>query len=477
MWEIWTVEFLLYLTLATSLLAPLTSPSGKRRLAPFGVALAGLGAFIAMSSVLLYATSLGKPVSFYDGLIVQDSFTSLMLLGIGIATITYLVAVTTEGLGWTSSPSLYSLVPLALFGSFFLAGANDLLVILASWLLVSIISYVAVALPDSKESKAAAVRYIFVGSVATLMLVLAIAFAAVASGTYSFSLTSLQSLQSYAKALAALAVLFLLAALGFKVGLFPFHWWLPSVYGRGDGRTISLVATVIKLSFIATLTRVFVVIAAGSSISGPLALTLAALAVATMTYGNVAAFTTRDLQVILAYSSMAQIGYIFAAMAAAAYFAGDLNMHMLRIALYAIALQSIAYALAKSPLFAFTGSTARGLDSLRGLMRSSPLSAVTSSILLYSLLGVPPLLGFWGKLYLFLASAGYSVWLVLAALINSGVSSVYYIIASRELLSKEGPAPSVPRSYRASLLIGAVALICLGVIAPLLLSGLVTIYL
>ena len=478
MWEESTVEFLLYLTLAASLIAPVTSPLGRREnVAPAIVAAIGVGSFATLSGLLLYATA-SAPVQFYGGLVVQDSFTSLLLLGAALAAITYMIAIGVEGLQWASSPSLYSLIPLTLFGSFFLAGAANLLVILASWLLVSVVSYVVIASSDVKEAKGAAVRYAFVGIVATLILATSLAFYSIASGSYVLSLTPLSAGSGAAREVAALSVILLLAALGFKVGLFPFHWWLPSVYGRGDGRTVSFVAAVVKLAFIAVLGRALLVLSYGSPLAGDAALTVAVLAVATMTYGNVAAFTSRDLQVILAYSSMAQVGYILAALAAAAYFAGNLELSMLRLALYAVALQSIAYAIAKAPLFAFTGSTARELERLRGLMGVSPAAAVSASVLLYSLLGVPPLLGFWGKLYLFLSTSGYTVWLTLAALINSGVSAVYYIIASRELLTKQERPPTPPAmKYKIALVIAALLILVLGIVAPLFMSSLISVYL
>jgi NADH-quinone oxidoreductase subunit N len=477
-WEESTVEFLLYLTLAASLIAPVTSPLGRREnVAPAIVAAVGVGSFATLSGLLLYATA-SAPVQFYGGLVVQDSFTSLLLLGAALAAITYMIAIGVEGLQWASSPSLYSLIPLTLFGSFFLAGAANLLVILASWLLVSVVSYVVIASSDVKEAKGAAIRYAFVGIVATLILATSLAFYSIASGSYVLSLTPLGAGSGAAREVAALSVTLLLAALGFKVGLFPFHWWLPSVYGRGDGRTVSFVAAVVKLAFIAVLGRALLVLSYGSPLAGDVALTVAVLAVATMTYGNVAAFTSRDLQVILAYSSMAQVGYILAALAAAAYFAGNLELSMLRLALYAVALQSIAYAIAKAPLFAFTGSTARELERLRGLMGVSPAAAVSASVLLYSLLGVPPLLGFWGKLYLFLSTSGYTVWLTLAALINSGVSAVYYIIASRELLTKQERPPTPPaRKYNIALVIAALLILVLGIVAPLFMSSLISVYL
>ncbi len=481
MWEIGVIEFFLYITLATSLLSPILGLKNDKSVWPAAMGAAGIGTFFVVS-ILTFITSLNNYLTFYNGLVVQDSFTSLILLGISITSIIYIIAVGNDGLRWSSRPALYSLIPLVLFGLFFLSGATDALMILASWLLVSVASYVFVSLPDGKESKEASIRYIMVGMIGTLILVFWVAVFSIAPrpDTGSFLLTSLTPTTKTGLSLAGLTILLIIAALGFKVGLFPFHWWLPSVYGRGDGRGISFVAGVIKLGFIAIITRAIVIMASSingsSSIAGYVALLVASLAVGSMIYGNIAALTSRNFQVILAYSSMAQIGYIFAAIAAAAYFAGNAEMNLLKLALFAVALQSIAYGIAKTPLFAFVGKTKRELSDLHGLLSANPAAAISASILLFSLLGIPPLLGFWGKLYLFLSASGYSIWLVLIALINSGISAVYYIISSREILSKGENHISVGKSYTAALIISALALLIIGLYAPFLFKSIINIY-
>ncbi|AFZ71144.1 NADH:ubiquinone oxidoreductase subunit 2 (chain N) [Caldisphaera lagunensis DSM 15908] len=481
MWEIGIIEFFLYVTLAASLLAPIFGIKNDKSVWPASIGAIGIGTFFVVSILTFYA-SLTNYLTFYNGLVIQDSFTALILLGASIASIIYIIAIGNDGLKWSSRPALYSLIPLVLFGLFFLSGATDALMIIASWLLVSVASYVFVSLPDGKESKEASIRYIMVGMIGTLILVFWAAVFAISprADTNVFLLTSLAPTTKVGLSLAGLSILLIIAALGFKVGLFPFHWWLPSVYGRGDGRGISFVAGVIKLGFIAIITRAIVLMASSingsSSIASYAALLIAFLAVASMIYGNIAALTSRNFQVILAYSSMAQVGYIFAAIAAAAYFAGNSDMNLLKLALFAVALQSIAYGIAKTPLFAFVGKTKRELSDLHGLLSANPAAAISASILLFSLLGIPPLLGFWGKLYLFLSASGYSVWLVLIALINSGISAVYYIIASRELLSKGENHITVGKGYTAALIISALALLIIGLYAPFLLKSIINIY-
>ncbi|MGC8969902.1 MAG: proton-conducting transporter membrane subunit, partial [Conexivisphaera sp.] len=280
-----------------------------------------------------------------------------------------------------------------------------------------------------------------------------------------------------ARGLALAAVVAALAAVGFKLGLFPFHWWLPNVYGRADGRVVSFVAGVVKLGFIAIIARILIVAAAGP-LSAPIALTAAAVAVITMIYGNFAALSSRSFQMILSYSSMAQVGYIMTAIAAAAYFAGlgPAYRPLLLLAYYAVAIQAVAYSLAKVPLFALAGEAGGRLTSVRGMLSSSPAAAVSASLLLLSLLGLPPLLGFWGKLYMFLAASGYSIWLAVLALVNSGISAFYYAVVIREMLAK-GEGPRVEGRYLAALLAGAAAVLAIGVIAPLLLGYVSSVFL
>ncbi len=474
------VEVMMYVTLTTSLIIPLLYSLGVRGFRVHLI-LAFLGSAVyTIGSVMLLVQSSSGPIKFYDGLVVHDSFTSAMILGSGLTALVTLISIEKRASYWSTHPALYSLLPLTLFGVFYLAGAMDALVVLAGWLLVSVISYVIVALPDDIDSVMASSRYIMVGAVATLLIGLWAAVNVVVGsglGLEAFSLASYT-----VDKVSALAFTAIVAALGFKVGVAPFHWWLPSVYGRGDGRVIAVVAGVAKLGFIAVIARIIIeasktpFIYAGIPASSYIAAGLAVLAVATMTYGNIAALTPRNVQAILAYSSIAQVGYILVGLAAAAYFANS-DPKAASTALAAIAIQSISYSLAKAPLFAMMPETGRDLSDLRKLAANGRSVSVAVSILILSLLGLPPLLGFWGKLYLFLAAAGYSLLLVALALVNSGISSAYYIRIVRELLrteDSEGREAVEPRLYptvKDSLIIAAILITILGLIAPILIQA------
>ncbi|MGC9191510.1 MAG: proton-conducting transporter membrane subunit [Conexivisphaera sp.] len=467
------VQSMIYLTLATGLAVPLV---GRRWRIALSLAVLGSLAFLVASAASLYL-SMSASLSLYGGLVVQDPFSSMILLGASVSSLLALVAMGPDASKWSTSPAAFSLVPLVLFGTFFLAGAADALVVLATWLIVSVASYVFIALPDDASSKAASVRYIMVGIVATLFLMAWAAVDSALQAASSFAIVPLGAATLGARGLALAAVVAALAAVGFKLGLFPFHWWLPNVYGRADGRVVSFVAGVVKLGFIAIIARILIVAAAGP-LSAPIALTAAAVAVITMIYGNFAALSSRSFQMILSYSSMAQVGYIMTAIAAAAYFAGlgPAYRPLLLLAYYAVAIQAVAYSLAKVPLFALAGEAGGRLTSVRGMLSSSPAAAVSASLLLLSLLGLPPLLGFWGKLYMFLAASGYSIWLAVLALVNSGISAFYYAVVIREMLAK-GEGPRVEGRYLAALLAGAAAVLAIGIIAPLLLGYVSSVFL
>ncbi len=454
------IEGLLYTVLALSLIIPVI-PSKRKKIVP---ALAGAAVSLSIVAYgLLFVEAASKePVIFYNGLVVHDKFTSGLTFAASIAAAITLLAIGELAIEWPTHPAYYSLFSLILFGLFYLAGSADALVLLASWLLVSVASYIIIALPPDAESKAASVRYILMGAIATIFLAFWVALhtGIGMQGFYYKPYTT--------SGISAIAIVAVVAALGFKLGIVPFHWWLPSVYGKADGKVVSLVAGVVKLAFIAAITRIVYVVSTNIAISSKVALFLAALAVATMTYGNIAALTTRRLQLLLSYSSIAHIGYILTALSALAYFA-PIDPRIASLAMGAIAIHAIAYSMSKTPLFSLTSE----FKGLKGLIKISPISAISASILLFSLLGVPPFLGFWGKLYMFLAAVKYSIPLVLIALVNSGISAAYYALAVRDILSRDEEIKGeISPNVETALITGAIITIIFGVIAPIILHTL-----
>lgn len=446
---------LIYLDLAIAIIVPaihVLKPELRgyeRELASIAV----VAFILAAVGSLFYTFTYGNLI-YHNGMLVHDRLSSVLLLAAAIAVGAAFLQSYSRVDEWPTHPGYYGLLPLVLYGVFYLLGSLNPLLILASWLVLSVATYIVTALPGDRDSVAAATRYIYVGTLATLFI--AVWIAAIYAGLRP------------PLALEALALVAIMASIGFKLGVFPFHWWTPNVYGRADGRAIAIVAGVAKLAFIGLLTRLVYTFSGNLTPfeADALTLLLASSAVATMVAGNLAALNTKDLRVMLAYSSIAHTGYILVGLAALSFYQSFGASPS--IVLAGIGLQALAYAIAKAPLFSLAAETG---GKVRGILAGDRVSSVSVAILLASLLGVPPLVGFWGKLYLFLPATAYSAVLVLIALVNSGVSSVYYIRFLRDAMEESGDAPTLSSETRYSLAIAAFVSLLLGLSAPLIVGA------
>jgi len=452
------VTVLTYIILALGIVIPLTKPLRleKSRL-PYALGWLSTLLFASVSYTIFDALKSTDSVTLFNGLVTYNSFSAFMLLVSALASSLVLMAIKGKAEKWPTAPAVYGLLPLIQFGLIFAMGINDALLLLAIWLLVSVASYVIIALPKDTESVKGAIRYALMGSLATLFLAVWVSLNIVITGSFT--------IMSYQTGLAALLAFgaFVLS-IGFKLGIAPFHWWLPDVYGKANGYGVSIVAGIVKIGFIAITARVVYFISS-TGFSTIVTVTLASLAVITMFWGNLAALTTRNLQRILAYSSIAHIGYILVGLTAISYAAGAQNIQLAMYSFAAVAIHVAAYAISKAPLFAIMGEGYTELNDIKGLFHRDPVSSVSMAILLLSLLGLPPLLGFWGKLYMFTAIASYSLPLLVIALLNSGISAVYYGIAIRDMLSTEHGSAMYDTPRKASLATAAVIILVAGLLA------------
>ncbi|MCC6059507.1 MAG: hypothetical protein LM563_04605, partial [Thermofilum sp.] len=314
---------------------------------------------------------------------------------------------------------LLSLALFSLLGVVGLAYAGTLLMLLASWVLFSAASYAVVALARDRFSAAGAAKYGLMSVASSSLLLLALA--ALAAATGGLRLAAVGAAGPMLAVVAALS----LAAVGFKIGVFPFHAWLPDVYGVSDPLPVSLVSALSKSAAVIAVYKVAQVAAPALGVDWLNLFGLAALL--TMTYGNVTALLQRGFQGLLAYSSIAHAGYILVGLSAL-----PLQGEARLLALYGLLMQLIAYSFAKTGLFLLArmlrpaGASPSRLDDLRGLSGADPGSSAAALVLVLSLMGMPPLAGFWGKLYLFLSVVQQAPWLTAAALLNTGIGAAYY---------------------------------------------------
>ena len=385
-----------------------------------------LATFVAilLSFGLLYLTVNQGSSIIYSGALKIDSYGAFLFLLVSIGTFLITYASFNQTKKWTTTPSYFSLMLLVAVGVYYLISVNDLVLLLAAWALVSIGAYALVAVKKDEAALEGASKYALMGVAASAFLLFGIAILIGLTGATT-DMTSVAQVASQANLpLTLIAVIMLVVGIGFKIGIVPFHGWLPDVYGGVNSITVSFISTVLKVSGVIALLRIVYPFAA---VLGDRWLVLfSVLAIVTMTFGNIAALIQRNVQRMMAYSSIAHVGYILVGFAAATSAVGA------TYGVQGIALHLTAYFLATSGVFVGLSYLAEkgiktDLDGIGGLWRKMPVLSVALVILILSLVGMPPLLGFWSKfVYLFISPIQVAPWLALIAIANTGISVGYY---------------------------------------------------
>ncbi len=332
--------------------------------------------------------------------------------------------------GDSNTAPYFGLLLLSTLGMIVLAASMDLILLYVGWELMSIPTYALTAIrkrdPNSNE---AAMKFFVLSALSSALIVYAISLTFGITGSTNLQVIagSLGSITSDTRAFGILAIILFIVGFGVKMAVVPFHMWIPDAFEGAPTTVGALLAAGSKMAAFAAAFRVFIV--AFSAINVDWYSTFAILAVVTMTLGNVAALMQKSFTRLLAYSSIAQAGYILIALAtpftttgSPLGLAGGL-FHILNYSIIKTAAFIAAAAVAtKLPL--------NTLDSFNGLGKRMPQTAFNVTILFLALVGVPPLNGFFSKVMLF-AGAVYSpfTWggyLAVAALLNSGFSMSYY---------------------------------------------------
>jgi NADH-quinone oxidoreductase subunit N len=326
----------------------------------------------------------------------------------------------------------YVLVVMSALGMMFMASANDLLSVFVSLEFSTLGFYVLVSyLRDDLASNEAGLKFFILGVFAAALFAYGISLVYGETGQLVFSE------MSSAQATPGLIIGFLLifAALGFKIGAVPFHSWIPDTYHGAPTPVTAFLSIAPKGAALVILLRIFLV--ALASFKPVWVYLLVAVSIVSMTYGNIVAIAQRNIKRLLAYSGIAQIGNVLIGLAAGTKMGSD-----------AILFYLLAYLFANLGAFAvvIAVSQAIGKDEIedyRGLNRRSPFLAFAMLLFLLSLAGVPPLAGFIGKLYIFVAAIKEGLYtLITVGLINIVISMYYYLIVVKQMYINEPIDPS-----------------------------------
>ncbi len=362
----------------------------------------------------------------------------------------------------------YSLILLSTIGMVLIAYSTDLVMLFVAWELMSIPTYVLVGfMKKNPSSNEAALKYFLFGALSSAIIVYGISLSYGLTGSTNIGevIQGYSTLDPSLLPLALLSVGMFIAGFGFKMGLVPFHQWLPDTYeGAPPTITTLLAAGTKKAGFAATI-RVVVLGMVVLNLDWTLALGI--IAVMTMTIGNIAAIMQKNLARMLAYSSIAHAGYILIGLAVAPYSSLGLQGSLYQILNHAVMKGAAFIAVAGI----VTTLAVTNIDKLKGLGRRMPITSLGLVISLFALAGVPPLAGFWSKIMLFggALDAGSTIWwapwLAIAGVLNSALSLAYYGWITRKMYF-EGETEkriSEPKSVIAIMIFSIVFLVGFGV--------------
>lgn len=406
---------------------------------------AGLAAIIFLS-LFIYSFFPSPDLAGFGGMIIQDPFSkflnSLFLL---IGLLGSIVAFGYNRRAGINKGEYYILLMFSIAGMMLMAQATDLIITFLALELLSIPLYILAAFKrDDLNSEEAGLKYFLLGSYASGFVVFGIALVFGSTGSTGFAAISTSILADKANTPLLLAGGgLLLAGFGFKVASVPFHMWTPDVYQGAPTSVTNFMAAGAKVAGFAALFRVLVTLYPSMAVD--LMPILAVLSALTMIVGNIVAISQKNIKRLLAYSSIAQAGYIMMAFVPF----GDPEIQ--KVAISAGLFYLVAYTITSfgswGVVMMLEKSDGSGLEieDYAGLGKNNPVLAAAMTIFMLSLTGLPPTLGLIGKIYLFRAVVeGNLIWLAIIGVLTSLISAFYYLRVIVVMYMKDG-APELNR--------------------------------
>lgn len=453
------------LALAVILIGLLVSDKSKNILGY--ISAAGLAA-----SLLLTIGTRGGDTFFYNALVIDPLSQIFKIIFIAVSLLAVIASIHYFKDN-RNQDEYYGLILLATVGMMVVASANDLLSLFVGFELASMSTYVLAGFEKKNSSSLeAALKYFIIGSLSSALMLFGMSLVYGVSGS-----TNIPEILAYFKTaqvsgIDILAMVFLVAGFGFKMALVPFHMWAPDTY-EGSPTVVSslLAAGSKKMGFVAAF-RVLVL--ALVAVRADIQVVFAILAVITMTYGNVVAISQKSIKRMLAYSSIAQAGYISLAFVV-----------MTQMSIAGGVLLALGHAFMKGGAFiavAVVGymvlsdnKNAKNTDDISnfaGLGKRAPITALSLFVFFLALAGIPPSAGFIGKFVLFYSVTSQAVstastWLlviVVIAILNSALSIYYYarVIRYMYVLPPVGERIHEPLPYVVAILLAVIGTIGIG---------------
>ncbi len=476
-------EIVLLIAASVILVADLFVPDERRNV----TYVMSMLALVAVAAVILTFPGRGVVMYAFGGMYVTDPMTNVLklfaVLAVGFMLVYAQGYARDRGI-WKGE--LFTLTLFALLGIMLMISANNLLVIYLGLELQALSLYALVALRrDDARSSEAAMKYFVLGALASGFLLYGMSMLYGGSGTLDINELArrVATGQVASRVSLVLGVVFVIAGLAFKLGAVPFHMWVPDVYQGAPTPVTLLIGSAPKLAIFAVGYRILV--------EGLLPLSvdwqkmLIVLAVASLVLGNLTAIAQTNLKRMLAYSTIAQMGFMLLAMlsgvtkgdpAATATAYSAAMFYVITYALTTLGTFGVILLLARE------GFEAEEIADLRGLNRRSPWYAFVMLLLMFSLAGIPPTVGFYAKLVVLqaLLSEGITsamVWLAVIAVVFSVIGAFYYLRVVKAMYFEEPvtavaatPAIVATTDMRVALSINGALVLVLGILPQYLLK-------
>lgn len=422
------------------------------------------GVVLAMGGVLFAATDTdiqtamnsGQPLEFFGKMIVADGFTFFMnMVLLGIAALVILLSVDyVEKFLRGAFLEFYQVLLSATLGLMFMVSSRDLITIYIGLELSSICSYVlAGLLRKDPKSNEAALKYFLNGAVASAVLLFGVSILYGVSGStrlpeIALALAGQGPVAQAGEALIPLIVtgiIFVAGGFAFKVAAAPMHLWAPDAYEGAPTPVTAFFSVGPKGAAFAALLRVFVGGLGVAPFAERWSLIWAVAAAASMFVGNLTALQQTSVKRMMAYSSIAQAGYVLVGVTASGFQSGP--------GVSAVLFYVMAYALTNLGIFAILthlDQEGNGLqiEDFKGLAARNPVYAWSLLLFFVSLIGIPPTVGFMGKLFLFQAAAAADyLWLALVMAVNSAISVGYYYGVVKAMFLEQSDRPALKSSF------------------------------
>jgi proton-translocating NADH-quinone oxidoreductase chain N len=400
-----------------------------------GLATLGTLAVFASAAVLL---ATGFSGTFFGGGYVVDGFALYFkLIVAGSAFFAVLAAARWSG-ETGDAPEYLTLILSVVLGATLLVSMRDLFGIFLAIELATIPSYAMVAFDRSRrESAEGGMKYLITGVIASSVLLYGLVLIYGVSGSAMLSDVA-ETFTGNLTPVAVLGLVLMISGFAFKLSVAPFHFWTPDAYQGAPTSAAAFLSVGPKAATFAVLLRIL--LEGMPEAAATWTAVAAFLAIITMFVGNLAALRQRNVRRMLAYSSVAHSGYILAAFAA-------LQGNGIAFAVQAVLIYSAAYAIMNMGAFLVIDLVGEDTKNFNGLIRTNPGVAVSMAVFMASLVGIPPLAGFFGKLWIIIAGAqsgSVLVYVVVGALVVNTVLSVpYYFGIIRNMILEEPTTETV----------------------------------